>query len=85
MEFLVFQTGAAVRGLRAGRGSPLTVDPLGDSSEVLGNWLGRFGSHATWTAAAPRVEEVDTLAAFLRGAAASPDSHTSIAKASYQP
>ena len=45
----------------------LTVDPLGDSPQVLSDGLGRFGRYHLWTAGAPRVEDVDRLAEFLRG------------------
>lgn len=55
----------------------LTVDPLGDSPQALRQWLGRYGEHRRWTAGAPRVEDVDALAAFLRGAAPKAGTHSS--------
>lgn len=45
----------------------LTIDPLADDPKALRTWLGRFGRHGLWTAAAPRVQDVDSLAEFLRG------------------
>lgn len=54
----------------------LTVDPLGDSPQALHGWLDRFGRQPNWTAAAPRVQDVDLLAEFLRGAPAAAGSHS---------
>lgn len=45
----------------------LTVDPLGDSPQALRAWLAKFGEHRRWTAAVPRVRDVDALSAYLRG------------------
>lgn len=45
----------------------MTIDPLGDSPQVLHSWLGRFGHHRFWTAGAPRVQDVDVLSEMLRG------------------
>jgi len=55
----------------------LTVDPLGDSPQALRDWLRRFGQHRFWTAAAPRVQDVDALAGFLRGTPPKPGTHSS--------
>lgn len=55
----------------------LTVDPLGDSPQALRNWLGRFGQHRFWTASAPRVQDVDALAEFLRGVPPTTGTHSS--------
>lgn len=55
----------------------LTVDPLGDSPQVLRDWLGRFGEHRFWTAGAPRLQDVDSLASFLQGATAKNGTHSS--------
>lgn len=55
----------------------LTIDPLGDSPQALRNWLGRFGQHRLWTAAAPRVQDVDSLAEFLRGVPPRSGTHSS--------
>lgn len=55
----------------------LTVDPLGDNPQALRNWLGRFGQHRLWTAGAPRMQDVDTLAEFLRGVPPKTGTHSS--------
>jgi protein SCO1 len=55
----------------------LTVDPLGDSPQVLRNWLDRFGQHRLWTASAPRVQDVDALAEFLCGVPPKTGMHSS--------
>lgn len=54
----------------------LTVDPLGDGPRQLGSWLERFGRHARWDAAAPRPQDVDPLAEFLRGVPPARGSHS---------
>ena len=54
----------------------LSIDPLGDSPQALRAWLARFGTHANWRAALPRVEDVDRLLDFVRGRAAGADRHT---------
>lgn len=54
----------------------LTIDPLGDSPQALRSWLGRFGQHRAWTAGAPRVQDVDALAQFLRGVPPTTGTHT---------
>lgn len=54
----------------------LSIDPLGDSPQAIGAWLARFGTHANWQAALPRVEDVDRLLDFVRGRAAGADRHT---------
>lgn len=53
----------------------LTIDPLGDDPQALRRWLDRFGSPPRWMAAAPRVQDVDALTEFLRGAPGQPGSH----------
>jgi protein SCO1/2 len=55
----------------------LTVDPLGDSPQALRAWLDRFGRFRHWTAGAPRVQDVDALAAFLRGVPPRAGTHSS--------
>ncbi|MBL8345321.1 MAG: SCO family protein [Rubrivivax sp.] len=55
----------------------LTVDPLSDSPQALRDWLGRFGQHRFWTAGAPRMQDVDVLAEFLRGAPPRTGTHSS--------
>jgi protein SCO1/2 len=56
----------------------VSIDPLGDSPKALADWLGRFGTPPSqrWTAAVPRVQDVDTLFDFLRGRASGVDRHT---------
>ena len=54
----------------------LSIDPLGDSPQAVRAWLARFGAHAHWQAAVPRVEDVDRLLDFVRGRAAGADRHT---------
>jgi protein SCO1 len=54
----------------------LSIDPLGDSVPAVRAWLARFGAHANWQAAVPRVEDVDRLLDFVRGRAAGADRHT---------
>lgn len=55
----------------------LTVDPLGDSPQALRAWLGRFGEHRHWTAGVPRVQDVDSLVAFLCGVPPKAGTHSS--------
>jgi protein SCO1 len=57
----------------------VSIDALGDSAPALRAWLARFGTHAHWQAAVPRVEDVDRLLDFVRGRANDPngaDRHT---------
>jgi protein SCO1 len=54
----------------------LSIDPLGDSPQAVRTWLARFGTHANWQAAVPRVEDVDRLLDFVRGRAPGADRHT---------
>ena len=54
----------------------LSIDPLGDGPVALRHWRARFGSHANWQAAVPRVEEVDRMLDFLRGRGQGIDRHT---------
>ncbi len=55
----------------------ITIDPLSDDAPALKRWLQRFGAAAPrWTAAAPRVQDVDPLLDFLRGRADGVDRHT---------
>lgn len=54
----------------------LSIDPLGDSPQAVRAWLARFGTHANWQAAVPRVDDVDRLLDFVRGRAAGADRHT---------
>ncbi len=54
----------------------VSIDPLGDSPQAVRDWRARFGTHAHWQGAVPRVEDVDRLLDFLRGRAAGADRHT---------
>jgi protein SCO1 len=54
----------------------VSIDPLGDSPKAMRAWLDRFGAHAHWRGAVPRVEDVDRLLDFVRGRAAGADRHT---------
>jgi protein SCO1 len=54
----------------------VSIDPLGDSPQAVRAWLARFGAHANWHGAVPRVEDVDRLLDFVRGRAAGADRHT---------
>jgi protein SCO1 len=54
----------------------VSIDPLGDSVKALKEWRARFGTHANWQAALPRVDNVDRLLDFLRGRATGVDRHT---------
>ncbi len=54
----------------------ISIDPLGDSPQAVTAWLARYGVHANWKAAVPRVEDVDRLLDFVRGRAVGADRHT---------
>ena len=54
----------------------VSIDPLGDSPQALRAWLARYGAHAHWQGAVPRVEDVDRLLDFVRGRATGADRHT---------
>lgn len=54
----------------------VSIDPLGDSAQAVRAWVARFGAHAHWQGAVPRVEDVDRLLDFVRGRAAGADRHT---------
>ncbi len=54
----------------------VSIDPLGDSPQAVRAWRDRFGAHAHWQGAVPRVEDVDRLLDFVRGRAAGADRHT---------
>lgn len=72
----VFADVAGRMGSTDARLLSLTVDPLGDDPKALGAWLDRFGRPANWSAAAPRPDDVEALAGFLRGQAAGAASHS---------
>ena len=55
----------------------ISIDPLGDDLKALREWLGRFGALSQrWTAALPRVQDVNKLLDFLRARASGVDRHT---------
>lgn len=55
----------------------ISIDPLGDDLEAMRAWLARFGAQPPrWSAALPRMQDVDRLLDFLRGRAAGVDRHT---------
>lgn len=54
----------------------LSIDPLGDSPAALRAWRERFGVHANWQAAVPRVEDLERMFDFVRGRAQAVDRHT---------
>jgi protein SCO1/2 len=55
----------------------VSIDPLGDSPKALDAWLVRFGAQPQrWSAAVPRMQDVDRLLDFLRGRASGVDRHT---------
>ena len=55
----------------------VSIDPLGDDPNALQAWLKQFGAEPTrWTAAVPRLRDVDGLLDFLRGRAAGADRHS---------
>lgn len=55
----------------------VSIDPLGDSPKALEAWLRRFDAPPQrWTAAVPRMQDVDGLLDFLRGRASGVDRHT---------
>jgi protein SCO1 len=55
----------------------LSIDPLGDDPKALRDWLLKFGAVSPrWSAALPRLQDVDSLLDFLRGRAKGSDRHT---------
>jgi protein SCO1 len=55
----------------------VSIDPLGDDLKALREWLGRFGALSQrWTAALPRVQDVNRLLDFLRARTSGVDRHT---------
>lgn len=69
-------TAPLITGQREMQLLSLSIDPLGDSPQAVHSWLARFGTHANWQAAVPRIEDVDRLLDFVRGRAAGADRHT---------
>ena len=53
----------------------ISIDPLHDDPKALRDWIARHGAHPIWSAAAPRVEDVDKLLDFFRGRTDGPDPH----------
>jgi len=55
----------------------ISIDPLGDDLKAMTAWLARFGARPwRWSAAVPRVQDLDRLIDFLRGRAPGFDRHT---------
>lgn len=55
----------------------ISIDPLGDDLAAMRAWLAKFGADASrWSAALPRVQDVDRLLDTLRGRATGVDRHT---------
>jgi len=55
----------------------VSIDPLGDDLPAMRAWLAKFGAQpARWTAAVPKLQDVDRLLDFLRGRAPGVDRHT---------
>ena len=55
----------------------ISIDPLGDDLVAMRAWLAKFGADAArWSAALPRVQDVDRLLDTLRGRAIGVDRHT---------
>jgi protein SCO1/2 len=54
----------------------LSIDPLADGPQALQSWLARFGADPNrWSAAAPRVAQLDRLLDFLVGRSQGQDRH----------
>jgi protein SCO1 len=69
------QTRLAAMGGRL-RLMSISVDPLNDDPRALSAWLRRFGADRRWwSAASPRMPELDRLLDFLRGRATGVDRH----------
>jgi protein SCO1/2 len=54
----------------------LSIDALNDDAKALAAWLKRHGAQGRWTAAVPRVQDVDAVFEFFSGQARGPDPHT---------
>lgn len=54
----------------------LTIDPLNDDPAALRRWKASFGAHRLWSAAAPKLQDVDALFSFLGGRNRGVDEHT---------
>lgn len=55
----------------------ISIDALGDQPASLARWLGRFGPRlAAWSAAVPRVADVDRIAGWLKGSTGRSGTHT---------
>ena len=55
----------------------ISIDPLGDDRKALGDWMARFDADPRrWTAALPKVADVDRRLDFVWGRANGADRHT---------
>jgi protein SCO1/2 len=55
----------------------VSIDPLGDDIRALQGWLARFGARPQrWTAAVPKIQDLDRLIEALRGRNGGQDRHT---------
>lgn len=55
----------------------ISIDALGDEPASLARWLGRFGTRSpAWSAAVPRVADVDRFAGWLKGTPGRSGTHT---------
>jgi protein SCO1/2 len=71
--FAVLAARQRVPGLRC---LSLSIDALGDDPPRLAAWQARFGAHPAWRVAVPRVADVDTMSAYLRGGEFGRGTHT---------
>ncbi len=74
--------GSALRRLgRATQPQPaqllsISIDVLGDTPDTVAAWQRRLGPHAAWRGAVAHPNDVDRLAAYLKGAASRSGTHT---------
>ena len=54
----------------------ISIDALGDNPATLRRWLVQFGRVPAWSAAVPRVDQVEPLSAWLKGGVGKPGTHT---------
>ncbi|KQW66878.1 SCO family protein [Methylibium sp. Root1272] len=65
-----------IESVRGAQLLSLTIDPLNDDPAALRRWKERFGAHRLWSAAAPKLQDVDALFDFLGGRNRGVDGHT---------
>lgn len=54
----------------------ISIDALGDNTATLQRWLAQFGRPAAWSAAVPRISEVELLSGALKGITGKPGTHS---------